>query len=183
MFSNWRVVASCVLVLTALSACSTRQAESLFVSDLMIGEQPAPDAVVYDVETSDVAYVPVASPMREGRKQFARGNYGLAEKHFRHVTEARPDNVDAWIALGATYDHMRRFDLSKRAYHTAVKLVGPSPEILNNMGYSLLLQGRLVEARKRLFAALEMQPDNPHIKANIELLREGVVRAQRHRSS
>ena len=72
MFSNWRVISSCVLVLSALSACTARDAERLFVSDLMIGEQPAPDVVVRDIETSDVAYVPVESPMKEGRKQFAR---------------------------------------------------------------------------------------------------------------
>ncbi|MGI9414898.1 MAG: tetratricopeptide repeat protein [Hyphomicrobiales bacterium] len=155
----------------------------MLISDLMIGDQVAPDTVIRDIETSDVAYVPVENPMKAGREQFASRNYGLAEKHFRLVTEQRPDNVDAWIALGATYDHLRRFDLSKRAYHKAVALVGPSPEILNNMGYSLLLQGRLVEARKRLFAALQMEPNNPHIQANIELLREGVVRAQRQRAS
>ena len=32
-----------------------------------------------------------------GKKQFAAGNYGLAEKNFRAAVEATPDNGTAWL--------------------------------------------------------------------------------------
>lgn len=176
MRSILRLAACSLLLACTLTAC-TSTGDDLLVSDLQIGgDYP-------ELENTELPYVPVVDPMNEARVQFKQGNYGLAQQHFLHVTEQRPDNVDAWLGLAASYDQLRRFDLSKRAYHKAIALVGPSPAILNNMGYSLLLQGKLVEAKRKFFAAHKLDPDNPHVQANIELLREGVLRAKRNHAS
>ena len=45
-----------------------------------------------------------------GQKQFAAGNYGLAEKNFRAAVEATPDNGTAWLGLAASYDQLGRFE-------------------------------------------------------------------------
>lgn len=183
MSSKLRLAACSLLMVTSLTACTTMDPGNYGVADADFSDPYPVDVWVPEVENTELPYVPVENPMKEARLQFENANYGLAQQHFLHVTEQRPDNVDAWLGLAASYDQLRRFDMSKKAYHRAIALVGPSAAILNNMGYSYLLQGKLLEAKKKLFAAHQMDPDNPHVQANIELLREGVVRAKRHHSS
>jgi Flp pilus assembly protein TadD len=164
----------------ALSACTTTGEPEWSLSDLIYGE-PAPDGVhIVDIEDSQLPYVPAERPLERANQHFQNAEYGLSERYYREATELRPDNVDAWLGLAASYDQLRRFDLATRSYNKAIALVGPSATILNNMGYSLLLQGNLPEARKKLLAAYEMDPENPYIQANLDLLREGIVRAQAH---
>lgn len=181
MFSKLRTVACGLVLVTVLTGCATMGPDEMYVSDLQAGDPYAVD--VPEIEDTELPYVPVAEPMTEAQRQFKLGNYGKAQEQFLLVTEQRPDNVDAWLGLAASYDQLRRFDLAFGAYKKAIALVGPSPTILNNMGYSYLLQGKLVEAKRQFFAAHKMDPDNPHVRANIELLREGVLRAKRRHSS
>ena len=185
MSSVLRPMVCAALLSLTLSACATVEEDGLLVSDLQAGPAlvVAVEADVPAIENTELPFVPVVGDMNEARVQFRQGNYGLAQEHFLKVTEQRPDNVDAWLGLAASYDHLRRFDLSEDAYHKAIALVGPSSAILNNMGYSYLLQGKLIQAKRKLFAAHKLDPDNPHVRANIELLREGVLRAKRNHAS
>ena len=76
----------------------------------------------------------------------------------------------AWVGLAASYDRLGRFDLADRAYATAIRLVGETPDILNNMGYSYMLRGDLVRARQKLKLAQAREPNNPTIANNLKLL-------------
>ena len=105
-----------------------------------------------------------------GKKQYRAGNFGLAERYFRRATETHPRDAEAWIGLAAAYDRLRRFDLADRAYDQAVAIVGPTPEVLNNRGYSYMLRGDYRHARSTLLAAAAKDPNNPYIKNNLELL-------------
>lgn len=112
------------------------------------------------------------------KSYFRRGGYGLAEQHFRKAVELQPRDAEAWLGLAAAYDRLRRFDLADRAYRQVVRLIGPTPEVLNNQGFSYLLRGDYRRARQTLLAAKAKSPDNPHIKANLELLAEVQRRAK-----
>ena len=68
------------------------------------------------------------------------------------------------------HDRLRRFDLADRVYEQAMKIAGPTPEILNNMGYSYMLRGDYRRARETLLQAQAQDPGNPYIRNNIELL-------------
>jgi hypothetical protein len=109
-----------------------------------------------------------------GKRQFREGNYGLAEANFRRVVEE--ENVpaqrkaEAWVGLAASYDRLKRFDLADRAYDAAVGMLGATPEILNNHGFSYILRGDYRRARVKLTEAAEKDPTNPYIRNNIELL-------------
>ena len=113
-----------------------------------------------------------------GKRQFREGNYGLAEMHFRRVVEH--DNIpaqrkaEAWVGLAASYDRLKRFDLADRAYGSAIAILGPTPEILNNQGFSYMLRGDFSRARIKLIEALERDPTNPYIQNNIELLEQSM---------
>lgn len=107
-----------------------------------------------------------------GKRHYHEQNYGLAEKHFRRVVEAQPRTAEAWIGLAASYDRLRRFDLADRAYAQATALLGPTPEILNNEGFSFMLRGDYKTARKKLLAAKAKDPESKFIQNNLDLLNE-----------
>jgi len=105
-----------------------------------------------------------------GKKQYQAGNFGSAERYFRRAVETHPRDAEAWVGLAAAYDRLRRFDLADRAYEQAVAIMGPTPEIMNNRGYSYMLRGDYRRARSTLMAAAAKDPKNPYIKNNLDLL-------------
>jgi tetratricopeptide (TPR) repeat protein len=121
------------------------------------------------------------SDLNLGKRHFRKGEFGLAEKHFRRAVEqGLPDAREAgeaWLGLAASYDRLRRFELADRAYAQAIRVVGPAPEILNNQGYSYIMRGDYARARVKLNAAYAKDPSNPHILANLDLL-DRAVRAR-----
>jgi len=121
-------------------------------------------------DPGDIKYYPSDEPLRMGIEQFGRGNYGLSERYFRDAVEKAPKDATAWIGLAASYDRIRRFDLADRAYTQAIKLVGETVQLLNNQGYSYMLRGDLQRARQKFQKAYELNPGNPVILNNLELL-------------
>jgi len=109
-----------------------------------------------------------------GRMNFRQGNYGLAEHYFRRAVESGPRDSEAWLGLAASYDRLRRFDLADRAYNQLYAMLGRTPEILNNQGYSMMLRGKYVRARDVLNEARVKDPANPYIANNIALLEQSV---------
>jgi Flp pilus assembly protein TadD len=107
-----------------------------------------------------------------GKKYFRQGAWGLAERSFRKAVEQHPKDAEAWLGLAASYDRLRRFDLADRAYANVIKLVGPTPEILNNQGFSYLLRGDYARARTTLLAARAKDPDSPYIQNNLQMLEQ-----------
>jgi Flp pilus assembly protein TadD len=105
-----------------------------------------------------------------GKKHFRTGNFTAAERHFRRAVELHPRDTEAWVGLAASYDRLRKFDLADRAYDQAVKIAGPTGEILNNRGYSYMLRGDYRRARETLLEAQVQDPGNAYIKNNLELL-------------
>jgi len=110
--------------------------------------------------------------VQQGKKYFRTNNFGLAERSFRHAVEARPNNAEAWVGLAASYDRLRRFDLADRAYAQAIRIVGATPEILNNQGFSYMLRGDYARAHKKFEEAQAKDPANPYVQANIRLLED-----------
>lgn len=105
-----------------------------------------------------------------GKKYFQTASFGLAEKHFRRAVELHPRDADAWVGLAASYDRLKRFELADRAYSQAARIVGETPEIMNNRGFSYMLRGDYRRARRTLEAARAKAPDNPYIQNNLQLL-------------
>jgi Flp pilus assembly protein TadD len=113
-----------------------------------------------------------------GKKYYRQGSYGLAERQFRKAVEMHPRDAESWVGLAAAYDQLKRFDLADRAYAQAVKLIGPTPDIMNNQGFSYLLRGDYGRARSMLLAAQAKAPKNPYIANNIRLLEESAHKAK-----
>lgn len=80
-----------------------------------------------------------------------------------------PSAWHAWNALGTEYDRMRDWAQAEAAYDHAFSDSDGSPLVLNNRGFSLLLQNRLDEATGDFVAALEKKPDLASARSNLRL--------------
>jgi len=121
-------------------------------------------------EPIDAQYYPSDEPVHLGIENFRRGSYGLAARYFRDAVEKAPKDATAWIGLAASYDRIGRFDLADQCYAQAIKLVGHTVQVLNNQGYSYMLRGNLVLAREKFEKAYKLDPTNPTIANNLQLL-------------
>jgi hypothetical protein len=107
-----------------------------------------------------------------GKKYFRNNNFGLAEKSFRSAAEKHPNDAEVWVGLAASYDRLHRFDLADRAYTQAIRLIGPTVEILNDQGFSYMLRGDYARAHKKFEQAQVKDPANPYVQANMQLLEQ-----------
>src|SRR5438477_6862893 len=165
------IMAACVLAL-GLAGCETS-------AILPVAGDAGPTVTPTAQEPADVKYFPSDEPLRLALEHFNRGHYGIAERYFRDAVEKSPRDATAWVGLAASYDRVARFDLADRAYRSAIKLVGETTEILNNEGYSYMLRGDLVAARKKFLKAYEREPNNPTVLNNLRLLNSSYKVIQR----
>ncbi|MEJ1159507.1 tetratricopeptide repeat protein [Prosthecomicrobium sp. N25] len=181
-----RILSLSILMAPLLGGCeSTGTMGKLF--DPSTADARTDGAVTGTVASQPAAYVPDApgptiaaasgltgdlptDPVSVGKRHYREGHFGLAEQAFRKAVEEGPRDAEAWVGLAASYDRLRRFDLADRAYTQAIRIVGTTPVILNNQGYSLMLRGELKTARSKLAAARAMDPGNAVILANLDML-------------
>jgi tetratricopeptide (TPR) repeat protein len=175
-----------------LAGCATTSSpDSPFVKlGNAFGSSASADAKDGDITGSveTPAGSPIATPellgddpnddLNIGKKYFRQGSYGLAERHFRKAVELHPRDAESWVGLAAAYDRLRRFDLADRAYQQAVKLIGETPEVMNNRGFSYMLRGDYHRARAMLLAAQAKDPSSPYIANNLKLLAASARKAK-----
>ncbi len=139
---------------------------------------PVPNAVTGQ-NPGDVKYYPSDEPVKLGIQRFYEGNFGLAQQYFQNAVEKTPKDATAWVGLAASYDRLGRFDLADRSYAAAAKLVGNTPSILNNEGYSYMLRGDLRKARTKFDAAIKLDPGNATAINNLALLNQSLQFVER----
>jgi Flp pilus assembly protein TadD len=129
-----------------------------------------PDLAIGAGEQTNLVGSDPTDNLNLGKRHFRTQDYGLAERYFRRAVEQAPRDSEAWLGLAASYDRLRRFDLADRAYAQLFKLLGPTPEVLNNQGYSYMLRGDYRRARKILLEAQAKDPANSYVRNNLDLL-------------
>jgi Flp pilus assembly protein TadD len=132
----------------------------------------APDHIAFDRVVEDEIYgtLPAEKALDMGKTHYREGQFGLAEQSFRRAVEQDKSNVEAWLGLAASYDRLRRFDQANRAYGVVLKLSGRTPTVLNNLGYHYMLRGDYSRARATLAEAQRADPQNEHVRSNIDLV-------------
>jgi len=158
------LLVTCCCLAAVLVGCDATVRQAAIVAPVDAG---GPDPVQ---EPTDVKYYPSDEPVRMGLEQFNRGNYGIAQRYFKDAVEKAPKDLTAWIGLAASYDRLRRFDLADQAYSQAIRLGGETVQVLNDQGYSYMLRGNLSAARRKFEKAYSLDPTNPVIVNNLELL-------------
>jgi Flp pilus assembly protein TadD len=117
--------------------------------------------------TSDVVQ---SSDVKLAQQHFKESDYGLSEKLFRKVVAENPNDINALMGLAASYDQLGRFDLAERAYMSLFKIVGRSPKLVSNYGFSHYLRGNKEQALELFKEAGKTLPKNNKINANIKLV-------------
>lgn len=90
------------------------------------------------------------------------------------ATRLCPDRWQSWNALGVVADLSGDWAAGRLAYGTALRLAPAQPAILNNFGYSLLLQRRFAEAEDMLRKAKAIAPGDARIASNLDLAEAGL---------
>ena len=84
---------------------------------------------------------PSGDMYQTGRGLLAAGDVTGAMVAFRQALLEAPQSIDALNGLGVCYDRLGRFDVGRGYYDTALAIDPGSTLVLNNLGYSLYLQG------------------------------------------
>lgn len=88
------------------------------------------------------------------------GNYPDALTGFRRVLDLDPQNVDAYINLGHTYDALGRTPDAERQLRHAIEISPQCWKCYNALGIFLNGHGRYVEAAQAWQQITELAPDN-----------------------
>jgi Tfp pilus assembly protein PilF len=98
-----------------------------------------------------------------------RGNHWEAIIEFEKTLAIDPGNVKALNAMGVSYDCLKDFELASRSYQAALKLSPNSAYIYNNMGQSLVLQEKYIQAIEAFKKALAYDKDFPDVRIHNNL--------------
>lgn len=161
----------------------------LVQAEVMLGAQPAdPSAAELrlfgDLRLAQRRYDEAARlflrlEQLEPQSSHAAGRLGMALSHLgrKEDAEARLRKAvglsgadwQSWNALGVVLDARHAWIESRQAYGQALALAPEQPAVLNNAGYSLILQGRAHEAREMLVKARSLAPDDQRIATNSQI--------------
>lgn len=130
-------------------------------------------------DLADVSYYKTDELVTVGITQFKERNYGMSYALFKRAVEVFPDDPQAWLGFAASADHIGRFDTSDLAYRKLSGMIGGRPEYYNNVGYSHLLRGDLLQARRNFLKAYELDPSNETTANNLQLLSNSAKFAKR----
>ncbi len=108
--------------------------------------------------------------LAEARAHFRNNDFGHSAAFYKRVVELSPKDPEGYVGLGASYDRLRRFDLSDRVYAALFALGGGTAQYHNNVGYSHMLRGDLKTALTHLRKAEALAPGNAVVGNNLQIL-------------
>jgi Flp pilus assembly protein TadD len=135
--------------------------------DLMRGRYQ--DSMVSFKEAQKAPEVRARAQQDEGVALSLLGRSDEALAVLLQAVAADPTLWRAWNALGSEYDSRSRWSDAEAAYQHALTASKQAPIVLNNRGYSRLLQHRRDEAVADFVEALRKKPDLAAARTNLRL--------------
>jgi len=111
---------------------------------------------------------------RAGIAALRTNDLAKAVKLLEQATSSPLASWRAWNARGVAADRSRAWDVADKSYAKALVLAPRRAEIVNNLGWSLLVRGRWSEAVKQLERASALDPKSQRIADNLDLARAAV---------
>ena len=111
---------------------------------------------------------------RAGLAAVRTNNLARAALLLDRATGSPSASWQAWNARGVVADRAGDWNLADAAYSRALELKPGRAEVLNNLGWSLLVRGRWIEAAAQLEDAAAADPKSSRIANNLELARAAV---------
>ena len=115
------------------------------------------------------------SALAEAKSHFRSGDFGHSAALYKRVVELSPKNAEGYVGLSASYDRLRRFDLSDRVYTALFEITGGTAQYYNNVGYSYMLRGNVTAALTNFKKARALDPDNIVVANNIQILQNAAA--------
>lgn len=112
----------------------------------------------------------VAEILNRAHREAAMNQLAQAERDYRRVLEREPDNVVANHRLAVLADRKQDFATAEAHYLAALRHDRNNADLLSDMGYSYLLQGRRQESERYLLAATRLNPKHDKALHNLSLL-------------
>ena len=112
----------------------------------------------------------IAENLNRGHREAALNHLEQAEVYYRRVLESQPDNPVANHRLAVIADKKRDFAKAEQYYLTALRRDARNADLLGDLGYSYLLQGRRAESERYLLAATRVDPSHAKALHNLSLL-------------
>jgi len=126
-------------------------------------------------EVDDIGTYTADRALAEARAHFRNNDYGYSAAYYKRVVELEPKDPEGYVGLGASYDRLRRFDLSDRVYASLFKLSGGTVQYYNNVGYSYMLRGNLKDALTSFRKAKSLDPGNAVVANNLQILAQAAA--------
>ena len=142
---------------------SLRQAELMLAADSLAEAATAFQAL----ETDPV--VGARALAGRGIAAIRAGHPDAADALLADAVARDPALARAWSARAVLADRRHDWPAAERFYAAALQAAPESPEVLNNRGYSRLLQGRHAEAEADFDTALKLKPDLKQAQTNLKL--------------
>jgi Flp pilus assembly protein TadD len=105
-----------------------------------------------------------------GHREAALNRLEQAEAYYRRVLELQPDNPVANHRLAVLADKQHDYARAEHYYMTALRREPRDPDLLSDLGYSYLLQGRRQDSERCLNAATQLDPSHAKALHNLSLL-------------
>jgi len=134
----------------------THKTDDYSATDLQVkrqSEQKARDEKTRQIREAKKAY-------KQAELHFAKGGYGLAEKHLLHVLSFDNDHLNANLKLGLLYLHQENLPRAEFFFQKLLDLK-ENPVYYSNLALTLYQQNRLEEAAKLYERAIEMDNKKP----------------------
>lgn len=105
----------------------------------------------------------------QGLALLIEGRGAEAVEPLRGAVEQDPSRWRAWNALGLYHDSRAEWQEAEENYRAGIEANAETPILHNNLGYSLLLQGRPEEAEAAFNQALTLSPGLDVARSNLRL--------------
>jgi Flp pilus assembly protein TadD len=109
----------------------------------------------------------VAGFIEKGRQAMASNQLADAAINFESVLRIDRNNATAFQLLGQIGDLTGNFKDAEHYYLQALTQRPNDPDLLSDIGYSYMQQGRFREAKSKLFESLKLNPGHRMAKINI----------------
>lgn len=121
-------------------------------------------------ELPDLGNYTAEQALADARTHFRDGDFGYSAALYKKVVELEPKDPEGYVGLSASYDRLRRFDLSDRVYAALYAITGGTAQYYNNVGYSYMLRGNLTAALTNFRRAQSLAPDSIVVANNLQIL-------------
>ncbi len=122
----------------------------------------------------------IEKQIRQGNRQYRKGNYTEAETRFRKVLDEKPTSAEAQFNLGDALFQQENYKDAMEAFQKVLELT-PDAKLKSkavfNMGNCLLAQGKYYDAFNIFKVALKFDSDNADALYNLEYCRANLVKS------